>query len=143
MRVFFDASVIIAALLSDHGGSSLLLQLVQAKKLIGITSQTVINEILEEDKSQKLKRTKKEIEQFIAQSGVVVRKQLTIQEITLYQDQIDVEDAHLIAGAKLTRCDYLVSLDKRHILRPDIRQKFSPLKIVSPKELIEELLSGK
>lgn len=143
MRAFFDASVIISGLLSENGGSALILQFVKAKKIIGITSQTVINEIIEEDKSRKFKRSKKEIEEFIARSGLVVRKQITSYEITLYQGQVDIEDAHLIAGAKLTKCSYLVSLDKKHVLHPDIRQKFLSLKIVSPKELIEEILQGK
>jgi len=49
MRVFFDASVIIAALLSAGGGSSQLLKYVKLGKIVAITSQTVIEEILEED----------------------------------------------------------------------------------------------
>ena len=54
---------------------------------------------------------------------------------------IDDEDAHLIAGANLTRCSYLVSLDKKHVLKLDIKKNFLPLRIVSPKELLEEILS--
>ena len=139
-RVYFDASIIIAALLSPTGGSSLLFQYIQLGKIIGVTSQTAIDEVLAEDKPKKIKKSKEEIEQFIAQSGLVVRENITIQEIAPYKDFVDVDDAHLIAGAKLTKCSHLVTLDKKHLLRSDIQQRFLPLKIVSPKELLEEIV---
>lgn len=140
MRVFLDASVLIAALISPTGGSSLLLKYVAAGKVTGIISQTVIEEILEEDKFAKIKKTKIEIEQFIAQSSLIVRKPITVEEIKPYQDLIDIEDAHLVAGANLTKCQFLVSLDKKHVLRPDIQKKFLPLKIVSPGQLLEKIV---
>lgn len=141
MRVYFDASVIIAALLSPTGGSSELLELVSKGIIKGITSQTVIEEVLEEDKPRKLKKSKEEIERFITASSLLVRKNVTSNEIAPYEDLIDAEDAHLVAGAKLTRCSYLVSLDKKHLLKSDIKKKFLPLHIVSPKELLEEIES--
>src|SRR5574340_412222 len=116
MRVFFDASVIIAALLSPTGGSALLLKYVKAGKILGIISQTVVNEILEEDKIEKFKKSREEIEDFIAKSELVVREEITLEEIREYQNRVDIEDAHLIAGAKLTECAYLVSLDKKHLV---------------------------
>lgn len=141
MRVYFDASVIIAALISSTGGSALLFECIKQKKFIGLTSQTVIAEVLQEDKYRKLNRSKSKIEEFIAQSGLMVRESITAREISLYRGQVDVEDAHLIAGAVLTKCSHLVTLDKKHLLREDIQQKFLPLRIISPKELLEEIIS--
>lgn len=109
---------------------------------MGITSQTVLEEIMEEDKPAKLKKTTAEIQDFIADSGLLVRKIISLEEIAPYQGLLELADAHLIAGAKLTNCGYLVTLDKKHLLQPDIQKKFLPLKIVSPKELLEEVVSG-
>ncbi len=139
-RVFFDASIIIAALLSKTGGSSLLFQYIKIGRINGITSQTAIDETLEEEKPERIKRSKEEIEQFIAHSGLVVRESITLEEIAPYKDLVAVEDAHLIAGAKLTKCTHLVTLDKKHLLREDIQKRFLPLRIVSPKELLEEIV---
>lgn len=139
MRVFFDASVIIASMLSPSGGSSALFKYIKLNKIVGITSQTVIEEILEEDKFAKIKKSKAQIEQFIAKSALLVRKPITVSDIEPYLGLIDIDDAHLIAGANLTTCKYLVTLDKKHILRPDIQKKFSPLKIASPGELLAEI----
>jgi putative PIN family toxin of toxin-antitoxin system len=137
MRVFFDASVIIAALLSPTGGSSLLLRFIKTRTIVGITSQTVIDEVLEQE--SKLNKTKGEIANFIGGSSLVIRELITLDEIRPYENLIDKEDAHLIAGAKRTKCTYLVSLDKRHVLREDVRARFQPLKIMNPKDLLQEL----
>jgi len=141
MRVYFDASVLIAALLSPNGGSSLLIQYVKAKLIIGIISETVIEEILDEDKFKKFRKTKKEIEEFIAQCKLIVRESITLEEIKSYRGQVNPEDAHLIAGAIMTKCSYLVTLDKKHLLREDMQNKFLPLKIISPKKLLELIVS--
>jgi|SRR3989344_4633875 len=140
MTVFFDASVIIAGLLSETGGSALLLKYVKKKLIFGITSQTVIDEVLEEDKTEKLKKSKEEVEQFIAQSGLLVQERIEPEEIQTYEGKIDIEDAHLIAGANFKSCSHLVSLDKKHVTWPDVQKFFLPLKIVSPKELLEEIV---
>jgi predicted nucleic acid-binding protein len=140
MRVFFDASVIIAALLSPTGGSALLFQFIKAGFLVGLTSQTVIAEVFGEDKPGKIDKYREEIEQFVAESGLLVREAITAKGIEPYQDLIATKDAHLIAGANLTKCMYLVSLDKKHVLKGEIREQFLPLKIVNPKELIADLV---
>ena len=49
----------------------------------------------------------------------------------------DFDDAHLIASAQELKVDYLVSLDKKHILA--LKRKFKVAKIVNPGELIEIL----
>jgi putative PIN family toxin of toxin-antitoxin system len=137
MKVYFDASVIIASLLSPSGGSSRLFRSIKEKKITGVTSQTAVDEVL--SKAEKIGKSKNEIENFLGLSSILVRKSITLEEISPYVNLVDAEDAHIIAGAILSRCDYLVSLDKKHILRKDIREKFLPLRIVSPKELIKNI----
>lgn len=140
MRVFFDASIIIAALLSETEGSAQLFKFIKAGTITVITSQTVIEEILEEDKPKKLKRSKEQLIGFVQKSQLIIRRSVTSAEIEPYKNLIDTEDAHLVAGANLTKCKYLVSLDKKHVIRSDIEKRFLPLKIVSPKELLEEIV---
>ncbi len=48
---------------------------------------------------------------------------------------IDLGDSHVLASAIETRADFLVTLDKKHLLILD--QKIKDLKIVSPKQLIQ------
>ena len=137
-KVYFDASVIISGLISSIGGSAKLLELVKLQAIIGITSQTVLDEVL--SKSEKISLSPEKIALIIKDSKLLVRTRVVPKEIAKYEKQINKEDAHLIAGARLTKCQYLVSLDKKHVLDPEIKKKFMPLIIVSPKELLELII---
>jgi len=60
------------------------------------------------------------------------------QLITKYLLQtIDDGDAHVLASAKEGKVDYLVSLDKKHILI--LKSKIKEFSILNPKELIQEI----
>lgn len=126
--------MIIAALLSPTGGSAKIVELSSLGFFVAITSQTVIEEI--EKHSLKIKKERIEIKKFIAQSKIIVREKLLLSEIEMIE-KIDVEDAHLVAGAKLTGCNFLVTLDKKHLLKTEIKEYFKPLKIVTPGELLK------
>lgn len=136
-KVYFDASVIIAALLSSSGGSAKLVTCIHPGLIAGITSQTVIDEVLEH--SEKMNISPGEIQDYIALSSIVVRKRVTTEEIKPYRQEVDPDDAHVVAGALLTNCAYLVTHDKKHLLKPEIQKHFKPLHILSPKELLRIL----
>ncbi|MDO8569978.1 MAG: PIN domain-containing protein [Candidatus Daviesbacteria bacterium] len=137
-KIYLDASVIIAALLSPNGGSAKVIRLSSLGFFKAITSQTVIEEI--EEHTLKIKKDKREIKKFIADYKIIVREKLLLSDIEKI-GKVDIDDAHLIAGAKLTKCDFLVTLDKKHLLKEDIKRYFKPLKIVTPGELLEILVS--
>ena len=134
-QVYFDASVIVSALISSSGGSAKLLTMVKEKTITGITSQTVIDEVLEHTK--KIKLTSRAIQAYIANSGILVRKKITQDDIVPYKNLVDAEDAHVLAGARMTNCQYLVTLDKKHLLI--LQEKIKRIIIVNPKELLAEL----
>ena len=50
---------------------------------------------------------------------------------------IDAGDAHVLASAKETHAQWLVTLDKKHLLI--LQKKIRWIKIVSPKELLEQI----
>ena len=131
-KVFLDASVIIAAILSSDGGSAKILSLASKGKILAIISQTVVLEVLEH--KEKIGKTEDEINDFVLRSKIVVREEISYEEAKKYFESVEKDDAHLVAGAKLTKCDYLISLDKKHVL--SLNDKFSPLKIVDPKEFL-------
>ncbi|MDO8498288.1 MAG: PIN domain-containing protein [bacterium] len=137
LKVYLDASVIIAALLSSSGGSAKVIQIAKLAHLALITSQNVVEEV--EEHSLKIKRDKKIIQKFIAHSGILVRERILLSAIESVEG-IDLEDRHLIAGAKLTECNLLVTLDKKHLLKGEVKDSFKPLKIVTPGELLENLV---
>ena len=56
-------------------------------------------------------------------------------EVLEYQDITDDKEAHIIAAADKSKVDYLITLDKKHLL--NIKQKL-PFKIVTPGEFLKQ-----
>lgn len=139
IKIYLDASVIVPAMLSSVGGSAKLIKFIKLGLVVGITSQNVIEEI--ERNSVKINKSTQEIRQFIQKNLILIRKKISTGDYAEYKNIIDIKDAHVVAGARLTKCDYLVTLDKKHLLKEDIQKRFLPLKIVSPKQLLKDLIA--
>jgi predicted nucleic acid-binding protein len=141
-RVFFDASVIFSAIYSATGASSKLASWSALGKLIGLTSQTVVEEVIANTDKFKSKIQPADINQFILKHGFLIRNAITLSETKPYAAIVHPKDAHVLAGANLTQSDYLVTLDKKHLNQPSVKSKFahiSALKILSPHQLVSLL----
>ena len=86
IKVYLDASVIIAALLSPTGGSAKLLEFVKLRVVAGIASQTVIDEV--EEHSLKIRKSHKEIREFIHENSIIVRERIDELELELFRGLI-------------------------------------------------------
>lgn len=133
--IFFNASVILAGFSSPRGGSALLLKWARDRKIKAVISEVILDEI-----------NRKSIKIGVLSTIATNRARKLCQIIpapslnhvnTWTKTVIDVGDAHVLASAKEAKVDYLVSLDKKHILI--LKAKIRAFKIVSPKELIEVL----
>lgn len=138
VKIYLDASVIIAAMLSPTGGSAKLIQFIKLGIVSGISSQTIVEEV--EKHSAKIGKKVSDIRLFIKDNGILVRKKTTQDEAKPYQDMVVEDDLHVIAGAKLTKSDYLVTLDKKHLLKEEVRKLVKPLKIVNPERYLKGLV---
>lgn len=138
VKIYFDASVIIAAILSKTGGSAKLLQFARLGVIAAVTSQTAVEEV--EGHALKIDKTLAEIRQFIQDNQIVVREKISKTEEKPFQGLIEEDDIHIVVGARSTKCDYLVTLDKKHLLKDEVKKIVKPLKIVSPKEYLEGLI---
>ena len=135
-RVFFNASVILSGLNSPTGGSAKLLLWVKQKKIKGIISQIILEEVIHRAPKLGLKSNAVELQvqsifKFILPPPKAVTTSL-YKEITL-----DPGDAHVLASCHETSCQFLVSLDQKHIL--SLKHKTLPFHVVSPGELIKQL----
>lgn len=124
-KVLFNASVIIAGHYSPNGGSGKLLGWVKSEKIEGIISETILDEV------------KRHIEK-CPDIFKTVSPAPNLISVKKYQKIVtDPGDAHLFTTAQETKADFLVSLDKKHVLI--LKDKIKKPKIVSPGELIESL----
>ncbi|MBU1085406.1 MAG: putative toxin-antitoxin system toxin component, PIN family [Candidatus Beckwithbacteria bacterium] len=134
-KVFFNASVILSGLYSPKGGSAKLLSWVKQKKIIGIISEIIVDEIFRH--TAKLKLKKSSTAKFLINNFQIIPAPPEPTVIKYYSTIIDYGDAHVLASAKQTKCQYLVSLDKKHLL--SLQKKIKIYSIVSPGKLIETL----
>jgi putative PIN family toxin of toxin-antitoxin system len=139
IKVFFDASVIFSAINSKTGGSYYLLSLSKSRKIVAITSQTVVKEV--ENNLNKFKNLDKHrLHKAVVDFNLLVREKIKQEEISVFFKKVEKKDAHVLAGAISTNCDYLVTLDRKHLNNQKTKDSFSQLKILSPKELILQIL---
>lgn len=133
LKVFFDASVILAGLKSPGGGSKKLLNWVRKGKIKGSISELVFYEVLKHSKKIGLseKRCRKEVINTFGKNVYPAPDKITAKYRKII---IDEGDIHLLESSKILKVDYLVSLDKKHIL--SLKNSVKDSKIVSPGELI-------
>ncbi len=130
-----DASVIFSAIYSEKGGSRRIISLIKSNHLVGITSQTVIQEL--KGNLQKLKTESSQVDIFIAEYRLLVREEITQEELRSFEGLVDIKDVHVVAAAILTNCQYLITLDKKHLDNLKTQKKISRVQILSPKAFIK------
>lgn len=124
--VLFNASVIIAGMYNPRGGSGKILKWVREKKIIGVASEVILNEV-------KRHVVKSEVDKLF-----LIISPPAEETVRKYNSIVaDQGDSHVLASAAELEADYLVSLDKKHILA--LKDKIKRFTIVSPKELIEKM----
>ena len=133
MIAFIDASVILAALGSKMGGSSEVLKLVKKHKIVGITSQAVVEEVLRN--AHKIKITESEVSRLISISSLKVIPAPTSEEVEKYLDVTAAKDAHVVASAIKSKANVVITLDKKHLLS----KKIKGLGILTPGEFLKIL----
>lgn len=134
--VFFNASVILAGLASPKGGSAKILKWANQKKITGLISEIVFDEVILH--SEKINFPKEIVKEKILE----IFDQITLppkkSNVESFRETvIDYGDAHLLASCQEEKVEFLVTLDKKHLL--SISEKIKIFEIVSPKQLIERL----
>ena len=132
--VFFNASVIIAGFISINGGSAKLLGHIKENKIKGIISEIILDEVLR--KSEKIGLSPNEVKKKLFVIFDNIEKAPDENLVKKFNSiVIDLGDSHVLASSIEAKTDFLVTLDKKHLLI--LTKKIKGLKIVSPKQLIK------
>ena len=134
-RVFVDSSVLFTAINSPSGGSA---KLFIIKKMKLLVCKVVLTEV-ERNVRQKLRSY--HLERFfnlVENLEVVVGK--PDKNLVRQAEGVTVKkDAVILAEAKRVKADYLVTLDRKHLLTEKADRWLKPKKVVTPKMLLERL----
>lgn len=136
IKIFIDTSVLLAGLNSPQGGSAVILGMIKKRTVKGFVSSLVIKEVCRNLANKFPKINQTEWIKFIAKSNLEKVKINSENDIKRFRSFTVEKDVHVLAGAFLSHADYLISLDKKHLL--SVNNRSLPFKIYSPKLFLEE-----
>ena len=133
MTVFLDASVIISALASPKGGSGMILKLSTLGSFSLVTSGLVFQETAKN--ISKIKTDKESLISLLEKRIITLVPNPNEDLINRFRKITpDTDDAHVLAGAVTSGANFLISLDKKHILTSLVKNSLKPINVLSPKE---------
>ena len=136
MKVFFNASVILAGARSPGGASGELLKRVKHREIAGVISELIVEEAIRHADRAGVGKVK--MEKIAVETFSLVASAPEVGRVKNYQDKVlDPDDAHVLASAVSEKCEILVSLDKKHLLV--LGGKIKGLKILLPGQLLLRL----
>jgi len=137
LRLFLDSSVLFAAAYSKHGPSYDLIHLAIDDQVTLVTSPLVLLETtrnLASSAPEHLAALQRILE---AIPFEMVRP--TTREVRAAARHVVLKDAPILAAARKAKVDYLVTLDKKHLLgKPELAQYARTL-IAAPQEVVQGL----
>lgn len=132
---FLDSSVLFTAVNSPTGGSAKLFTLknieLKASKVVLTEVERNIREKLQNHHLERffMLVDKLEIVQSVPEDHLIKRAKAVIAQ----------KDAVILAEAKESNCNFVVSLDKKHFLTPEVSKFLKPGKVSTPKQLLQML----
>ena len=138
-RLFLDASVLIAAAGSPDGGSALLLEIGQTKNIPVLVTRLILREA---ERNIRMKLSEKALIRFykiIADLDPEVIPVPTDEDLAAASEIVATKDAHVLAGARKGKATHLVTLDRKHFLGDDQRERVLPVVACTPGELLRSL----
>lgn len=139
--IFLDTSVIVSGFRSKTGASSYILSLCQKGKLKGVISDLVIREIIVNLKAKAGSEALIEFYQLLAGDVFTVVNIDHEEELKRFSGITHDKDVHVLAGCQKAGADFLISLDKKHILTPVVAKALHPIKVVTPGDFLKYYFS--
>lgn len=137
MKVFLDSSVIIAALLSPDGGSAQILEFCEAGILKGYISTDIKREC-ENVVKRKFPEAEANLGKLIKISRLKITKKIKPNLLRYAKDWIEyLQDSKILAAAKQTEVDYLLTLDIKHFIKDSGVSGKAHIKIFTPGDFLK------
>lgn len=125
---FLDSSVLFSAVNSPAGGSAKLFT-IQNLKLC--TSALVLTEV-ERNIRDKLEFYHLERFFFLVNKLVIISTVPTKKEISEAEKVIAKKDAVILSSAKISKSDYILTLDQKHFLTAQVAKFTKPTRVFTP-----------
>lgn len=139
MRIFFDACCFFTAFNSSNGAASLILELARFKHLSIVANNEVVREAYL-NLHKKSDTKKRDHFQRTIESGLIeLLPSPDSQEIEKWKNLTHEKDCHILASALLSKVDFVITLDKKHLLTSKVKNNFS-IQVINPGEFLNIFL---
>ncbi len=130
---FLDSSVLFTAVNSPIGGSAKLFTIPGVQL---IASKIILIEV---ERNVREKLQSYHLERFFMLVGKLKILDQTVDDnlINRAKKIIAIKDAVILAEAKNSHCEFLITLDRKHFLTVKVAKFLEPSKILTPKEFFE------
>ncbi len=135
LRVFLDTSALIAGIASSTGAAREILRLAELDLIEIVLSKQVIVEA-DRNIEAKLPDMAYEYRAFIELLAPVLADDPSPKDIKKYSGLIDPDDAPILSAAVLSEVDCLVTWDKKHFFKKDVKINTN-MKIFLPGEFLK------
>ncbi len=138
LKVFVDSDVIISSLISSTGAAFLLLNQTGVPKLfVSNVSLRELKEVVE-----RLGLSEEKLNDLITRhfSIVQLKESVTTIKSEFAEYVLDINDAHIVAGAQKANAQFLISYNTKHFKSDKLKEKFNII-LTTPANLLQYLRS--
>lgn len=139
-KIFLDSSVLVAACASKIGASAFVLGYCRQKKLKGFVSLDVIGEARKNVLLKLKEAGRGRLVYFLKMANLEMVEKSSIEELVECEKVINEKDAPILAAALKSPAGYLLTLDRKHFLKPKVIEFTKPLKVLTPGEFVLKYL---
>lgn len=140
--MFLDASVLVAASRSHTGGSALVMEVCRGRRFRAALTARVLLEarvnIAEKFGEPELLRFYQQLAGLDPEMVPPPPPERLAQCVPL----VGEKDAHVLAAALECGADYLLTLDRRHLMTPAMQSAGLPLRVMTPGDFLNQIQKG-
>ena len=144
IRVFLDANVYFAGFDSPKGASAFILELIRRRKMEVCASRLVLREADRNLRTKSEKGALKAFRRFLQSAKIRIAPAPDEVLFKAYESFLHPKDLPVLAAALLAKSDFLITLDRRHFLTPQVLSNIKKIKVCTPADFVRGVyLKGK
>lgn len=143
VRVFLDASVLVAASHSPTGGSAMALQVCQRQPYRACVTELVLLEARTNIAEKLAPVDLVRFYQQLADTSPIIVATPSQELLARCAHIVAEKDAHVLAGTWACNAAYLLTLDRRHLLSPAVLAAGLPFAVTTPGEFLRKVISNR
>lgn len=132
LKVFLDASVLVAASASVTGASAYVLHLSRAGKIKALICEEVLGEATKNVEQKLNEAGKRRLQIYLKLAGLVSVSSPSPETVKTCEAVIHAKDAPILAAAIVSKADVLLTLDRKHFLNKKVTYFAKPMKVMAP-----------